>query len=317
MKIRFHINYKTTPGQNILVCGAPEVLGNWDPGNALPMNYAFNGEWSAEIEVPENHPGFEYKYLLKDDQGHEIWEWGAPRKLTSVRLTAPLVILQENWCSPSGEEKVMYSSAFHHAVMRPGEGFTSPDSKAKKVMQFRIRVPRISSQYRVCVLGNQEKLGNWDRTKPLLLGTGNDFPEWSGAVSLQGMKVPVEYKYGIYDSRSGETVTLEEGENRHILRLPENEESFRLVRSDESFRYPLGNWKGAGVSVPVFSLRSKRGFGIGDFTDLKEFIDWASGVGMKMVQILPVNETIASHNSHALSFGDVKGTVDAHIYGRR
>jgi 4-alpha-glucanotransferase len=50
------------------------------------------------------------------------------------------------------------------------------------------------------------------------------------------------------------------------------------------------------VSVPVFSLRSENGFGVGDFSDLINFIDWAKTVNLKMVQILPVNETIASHN---------------------
>ena len=91
-------------------------------------------------------------------------------------------------------------------------------------------------------------------------------------------------------------VTIEEGFDRQISAISDMDKSFLYIQSDESFRYPLGNWKGAGVSVPVFSLRSDKGFGVGDFSDLIDFIDWAKDVGMRMVQILPVNETIASHN---------------------
>jgi 4-alpha-glucanotransferase len=50
------------------------------------------------------------------------------------------------------------------------------------------------------------------------------------------------------------------------------------------------------VAVPVFSLRTDNGFGVGEFPDLIDFIDWAKSVGMKMLQILPINETVASHN---------------------
>lgn len=55
----------------------------------------------------------------------------------------------------------------------------------------------------------------------------------------------------------------------------------------------------AGLCIPVFSLRSKRSLGVGDFGDLKLCIKWAKKAGLKLVQILPVNDT-----SHSLSDGD-------------
>lgn len=54
----------------------------------------------------------------------------------------------------------------------------------------------------------------------------------------------------------------------------------------------IGNgWKGAGVAVPVFSLRSRYSCGIGEFLDLKLLADWCSKVGLKIIQILPINDT--------------------------
>ncbi len=50
-------------------------------------------------------------------------------------------------------------------------------------------------------------------------------------------------------------------------------------------------WKAAGVAVPVFSLKSKYNYGVGEFLDLKLLADWCHRVGLKMIQILPINDT--------------------------
>ncbi len=47
----------------------------------------------------------------------------------------------------------------------------------------------------------------------------------------------------------------------------------------------------AGVLVPVSALRGTHDLGIGDTAALREFIDWAAGIGFKLVQLLPINET--------------------------
>ena len=46
-----------------------------------------------------------------------------------------------------------------------------------------------------------------------------------------------------------------------------------------------------GVAIPVFSLRSAQSFGVGDFSDLKSFADFAAKSGMDLIQILPINDT--------------------------
>jgi 4-alpha-glucanotransferase len=47
----------------------------------------------------------------------------------------------------------------------------------------------------------------------------------------------------------------------------------------------------AGVLTPLFALRTENDLGIGDVDGLRQFIDWASGIGFKLVQLLPINET--------------------------
>ncbi len=296
MKLQFSTNYQTVPGQRIAVCGSSVFLGDWDSQKAFNLNYSSNGKWSGVLDFKEPITELEYKYVLINEDGSNVWEWGANRKISLKGSGKKPIILVESWRAPSNEEKVFFSSAFHKAIMKPNINFKTKKSRAKKVLQFKIQVPRIGENYRVCLIGNIPQLGEWDAKKALLMGCGTSFPEWTTEINLAGLVTPLEYKYGIYDIAEKKLVTLEEGTNRFFEVPYMDDESFVLQKSDESFGYPLGNWKGAGVSVPVFSLRSEKSFGVGEFTDLFGFIDWAKSVGMKMVQLLPVNETIASHN---------------------
>ncbi|HPR33965.1 MAG TPA: 4-alpha-glucanotransferase, partial [Prolixibacteraceae bacterium] len=83
---------------------------------------------------------------------------------------------------------------------------------------------------------------------------------------------------------------------RSIFFFNKEEKASLLIRNDEKFRYPSSNWKGAGVAVPVFSLRSQQSFGTGEFNDLRLLADWAAKTGLKVIQILPINETVATHS---------------------
>jgi 4-alpha-glucanotransferase len=46
----------------------------------------------------------------------------------------------------------------------------------------------------------------------------------------------------------------------------------------------------SGIAVPLFSLTSNHGWGIGEFPDLADFAAWLSEAGQSVVQILPINE---------------------------
>jgi len=52
----------------------------------------------------------------------------------------------------------------------------------------------------------------------------------------------------------------------------------------------------AGVLIPVFSLRSRQGFGVGEFLDLCLLVDWAKKAGIRLIQLLPVYDTTIHKN---------------------
>ena len=55
------------------------------------------------------------------------------------------------------------------------------------------------------------------------------------------------------------------------------------------------NFRIAGTLIPVFSLRSRRSFGVGDFGDLRQMVEWVASTGQRILQILPINDTTNSH----------------------
>ncbi|MEO8179322.1 MAG: 4-alpha-glucanotransferase [Deltaproteobacteria bacterium] len=46
----------------------------------------------------------------------------------------------------------------------------------------------------------------------------------------------------------------------------------------------------AGVVIPLFSIRSQSGWGLGEISDIPRFATWAQAAGFSVLQLLPVNE---------------------------
>ena len=297
MKITLTIHYQTIPGQEIYISGSSRLFGQWDVSQAQKMSYQGNGFWKISVKTNQKSGRIEYKYLMKADSGYEVWEWGSNHFIDIKYEAIKELIIDDLWRNPPAEEKAFFTSSFSKVIMNPGINRESiKEIDADQILQFRIEVPRIASGYKVCISGNQDQLGNWDRKKAFVLECGDDFPLWTGQLNAAELKFPLQYKYGIWDVKKKEAVTLEDGHDRQLLEISKIESSFIYIKTDSHFRFPMGLWKGAGVSVPVFSLRSENSFGIGEFNDLFDFVDWAKQIGLKMVQILPVNETIASHS---------------------
>src|SRR4029079_16693413 len=101
------------------------------------------------------------------------------------------------------------------------------------------------------------------------------------------------YKYGMYDVENKKVLRYEDGNNRILF------DAFvktkKTIVNDGFTVLPSTAWKGAGVAIPVFSLRSAHSGGCGEFSDLKLMVDWAKQTGLKLIQILPVNDTTATH----------------------
>src|SRR3954470_12948860 len=59
----------------------------------------------------------------------------------------------------------------------------------------------------------------------------------------------------------------------------------------------LAGRRRAGLLIPLFSCPSSSSWGIGDIGDLKPITNWLAGSGLRVLQLLPINEMAAGQQS--------------------
>lgn len=309
MRICFTIHYRTEWGQRLLVSGSEPELGSWDTGKAKELSYLPGDVWSAEaVFEGDGNISFEYKYILKDKNDKIVWESGPNRAFSTDNESSPAVkglthlFVVDSWRHAADEDSVFSTSAFKDVIFKNASGV--PDlpaaaSKIKKIghttARFRVFAPRLEKGDGIYVIGSCAALGGWDHSKAAAMKP-DTYPYWSLEVTDGSLDAGFGYKYIIKDP-SGELVMYEDGPDRPVPGLaPEGTgpAAKRLVSTpDDKFRY-TAKWRGAGIAIPVFSLRSSKSLGAGEFTDLKVLADWAAACGFKLIQLLPVSDTSAS-----------------------
>lgn len=299
MVLKFQIRYKTHPGQHLLVAGSLQELGDGKPGNApfMVLQDVNSGLWVYEVETGKTEK-FSYRYFVRDDNfSTYLEEWGPDRVFTTGDRQEKTILLLDGWRSTADPEFTLYSSAFLNAILKPGKLYEPPltrqgDNTGTVTVRFSPGVVRIAPGHRVAVAGNAKSLGKWNESKALALGNP-EHPQWCGEAKIDVKEFPLKYKY-LIQYENGKTAFWEKSADR-VIDLPKGDKPDVIEINDDKFDFPQYPWKGAGVAIPVFALRRKHGFGVGEFTDLKLLVDWATCVGIKLIQILPVNDTVAKH----------------------
>lgn len=296
MKIYFKLPYYTYWGQRLLICGNLPELGNNDISNALSMNYNSPDEWVAEIDVqkPEEFE-LQYKYVLLTEQNNQkVEEWGNDRILCLDPTKTDHFFCIDTWNSPSSIENVFLSSPFQDVLFKKELNLkeNSTVTQKKYTHIFNVKMPLLAENEAICLVGNCETLGNWSTNQPILLKKSAD-NYWCAKVDLNKVKGEVHYKYGVCENATGVFKYFESGAD-HISPVYNSKKT--IVQLNDGFvRITNNSWKGAGVGIPVFSIRTKNSFGVGDFADIKLMVDWAAKVGLKLIQVLPLNDTTGTH----------------------
>lgn len=294
MKLSFKVDYQTTWGETLLVSGSTPQLGQWDPNRALPLKNQYPGEWQVFIETDDDE--IEYKYLLRDREGSFVPEWGSGRKISLKKKEFREIRLRDFWRSGADPENALYSSAFQNVLLNRPASTGRPKKKVfSKTLRLQLHTPIIDPRYKFAVLGTEPGLGEWDEAYAQVMDDSGA-PLWTIDLDASKIKFPLHYKYVIYDTENKRVIEWEEGSNRVIRDFVCEEELSLKVHTDEKFRQVTCQWKGTGVAVPLFSLRTDHSGGIGEFTDLYQLVDWSKKCGLKLIQLLPLNETVATHS---------------------
>ena len=287
MKITCNINFHTVFGQSLYITGGIPELGNWKIHEAKEMEYCGEGNWKFELNLPDGITEFEYRYFLKTDDTIMFEEWNTNHSLKINDLSKSYILL-DHWQNRP-QQLAYYSSAFIKSLFaHPCDKFERVVKSDKKVL-LKVLAPHIENSQSLAILGNQKELGNWDISKTLILSC-DKFPQWSVELDAEKLNGPVEYKFLIINNSNKSVVRWEAGENR-LLKLPAIEKNQICVVSGLRFKEGTPDYKCAGLAIPVFSLRSSCSYGIGDFFDLKEMLNWAKLTSQKIIQVLPVSDT--------------------------
>ena len=305
MKLRFTIQYGTQWGENLYVAITYQSTDGTAKVRRQPMTTNDGWHWELETSAVESrqHPvtSISYYYYVADADGIELRrEWtGVPR--TYYFDATKNYILPDLWRDVPLQYH-LYSQAYLTTT-----GLSSGDSLQmqrvplyRKTVIFRVSAPQLKKGQSVAILGSHPALGSWNPARYLLmepLGCA----EWQLSVNVDAILLPLEFKYVIVDDETHALVAWEEGDNRSLEgMLPPEQTAIPdgsvLVVYGEGLRVKEDTWRAAGVAVPVFSLRSSRSCGVGDFGDLRLLVDWAVATGMKIIQILPVNDTTLSRS---------------------
>ncbi len=286
MKVKFNITYRTNWGEALYISGSCPALGELNEAKAVKMNLQGGEQWVAEIDIPDNERAFQYQYLLKRDDNTVIRrEWGQFHALPDT--DAPKCVVYDRW-QDQPWDKPYYSSAFVDCINRRED--RQPDVKMKQgKLTLQVAAPMVNPRHVVAVSGASKALGEWKPAKAARMSDAL-YPVWTATIDTSDdLKQDSEFKFLILEKESGKVVSWEGGSNRRLDIAPVPEAA--TLTAGMRFINTQAPWRGAGVAIPVFSLRSEQDFGIGDFYDLMPLIDWAASTGQNFVQILPINDT--------------------------
>ncbi len=299
MKLRFQIHYNTAWGQGLFVAATYVTDDGRSRNYLLPMQTDDGEVWTLETSVMESRQrpvvSVTYHYQVMDAEGRLLRrEWNkVPR--TYAFDSSRDYFFPDVWRDEPLNAH-LYSHAFDVTTScrrhSPVEAERLP--LFRRTIIFRVSAPQLQPGQSVGVCGSHPAIGCWNpsrfhRLKPL----GDS--EWILSVNIEGMPLPLEFKYVIIDDQTNQLVAWEEGDNRTTLGL-DVADGQALVLYREPLRVSETVWRAAGVALPVFSIRTEDSCGVGDFGDLRLMVDWAAETGMRMIQVLPVCDTTSTHS---------------------
>ncbi len=291
MIINFFVGFRSQNGQSIAI----KIISlNKESGLKvveLPLHYLDASFWHAAIKCSELEitDEFEYTYIFRDQNNGEVKEFCRNTAINIKKVETKNLDIVDEWKEDIYAD-LFSSKPFVTVFNQKIEKVKITDTKNPTHI-FRVKAPALGTGKIVCVTGGNKKLKDWDSEKPLLMEQKKN--HWQLKINLGKENFPIEYKLGIYDLRSKQ-MDFEAGDNR-VLPVPSDKDSLTILH--DSMDVGANRWKGTGVNIPVSSLKSEHSWGVGDFTDLNLLTDISKATGIRLIQLLPINDTTATHTN--------------------
>ena len=287
MTIQFNIDYKAMFGEQIVVNIQTE-----EGELKLPLETTDGQRWACDWCVESPEKSYTYYYSVEREGRAVKTEWLIIKHQLDVNAKkAVAYTLYDHW-KAMPEDAYLYSSAFTDCINHQAPQEMKPET-GSKIVRLIVRAPQLRDGERLGVLGADKALGAWDVQKILPM-TQHTYNEWVAdidATRLEGGHL--EFKFIAF--RNAKNELLWETSMNRTVDLPEMKAGELVSYELDQAFFALYNRKLAGTQVPVFSLRTRKSAGIGDFGDLKTMIDFVASTGQKVLQLLPINDTTITH----------------------
>lgn len=287
MTVQFNIEYKAMFGEQIVVNIQTE-----EGELKLPLETTDGERWACDWCVESPEKSYTYYYGVEREGRAVKTEWLMIKHQLDVNAKkAAVYTLYDHW-KAMPEDAYLYSSAFTDCINHQAPQEMKPET-GSKIVRLIVRAPQLHDGERLGVLGADKALGAWDVQKILPM-TQHTYNEWVAdidAAHLEGSHL--EFKFVAF--RNAKNELLWETSMNRTVDLPEMKAGELVSYELDQAFFALYNRKLAGTLVPVFSLRTRKSAGIGDFGDLKTMIDFVASTGQKVLQLLPINDTTITH----------------------
>lgn len=287
MTVQFNIEYKAMFGEQIVVNIQTE-----EGELKLPLETTDGQRWACDWCVESPEKSYTYYYSVEREGRAVKTEWLMIKHQLDVNAKkAAVYTLYDHW-KAMPEDAYLYSSAFTDCINHQAPQEMKPET-GSKIVRLIVRAPQLRDGERLGVLGADKALGAWDVQKILPM-TQHTYNEWVAdidAAHLEGSHL--EFKFVAF--RNAKNELLWETSMNRTVDLPEMKAGELVSYELDQAFFALYNRKLAGTLVPVFSLRTRKSAGIGDFGDLKTMIDFVASTGQKVLQLLPINDTTITH----------------------
>jgi len=307
MNIYFNIDYRTVFGEELVLnIGSSKYRMQTDDGER--WTYEFKKSRSQGVWESRSQEMLSYYYSVESEGREKRHEWLTQPHLLMLGKNPEkkTFVLFDRWIDIP-EDSYLYSSAFTACVNAGRQRVCETGSQeVREMLRIAVRAPQLQGDQRLVLCGADEALGAWhaDKALPMYEAQPN---EWVadvevGKLGSQEVRKPgsqgdweLEFKFVAVDNSIRPIVLWEEGENRKVP-VPQVDEDHVVVYNLDQAFFAMPNRRVAGTLVPVFSLRSKDSFGVGDFGDLKKMIEWVALTGQRLLQVLPINDTTTTHS---------------------
>lgn len=287
MTVQFNIEYKAMFGEQIVVNIQTE-----EGELKLPLETTDGERWACDWCVESPEKSYTYYYSVEREGRAVKTEWLMIKHQLDVNAKkAAVYTLYDHW-KAMPEDAFLYSSAFTDCINHQAPQEMKPET-GSKIVRLVVRAPQLRDGERLGVLGADKALGAWDVQKILPM-TQHTYNEWVAdidATHLEGSHL--EFKFVAF--RNAKNDLLWETSMNRTVDLPAMKAGELVSYELDQAFFALYNRKLAGTQVPVFSLRTRKSAGIGDFGDLKTMIDFVASTGQKVLQLLPINDTTITH----------------------